>query len=129
MNDAEFVSFVTAMDDCWMQGHLEDLENFLAEDVVLVAPGGKLRIAGVKEAIESYRQFTSCAEVSRFQTHDHVVSQRGDTAVVEYEWEMTWSSSGEEHNDIGREVLVLARRNGNWRVVWRTQIPESAVVS
>jgi len=30
---------------------------------------------------------------------------------------------GQFQDDLGREVLVLACRTGNWRVVWRTQIP------
>ena len=44
---------------------------------------------GIAHAIESYRQFTSQAQVKRFETSDHSVTQRGDTAVVEYAWQMT----------------------------------------
>ena len=58
-----------------------------------------------------------------FKTNDYVVTKRGETAVVEYAWQMTWVAGGAEHNETGREVLVLARRDDNWRVVWRTQIP------
>jgi ketosteroid isomerase-like protein len=106
-----------------MQGRLQDLDAFLAEDVVYVAPGGKPRSEGIEHAIESYRQFISHAQIKRFETHDHLVTQRGDTAIAEYEWQMTWVAAGAEHNEFGREVLVMARRAGNWRVVWRTQIP------
>lgn len=125
LEDAEFISFVRALDECWMQGRPQDLESFLAEDVVLVAPGGKPRILGITQAIESYRQFTEYAEVSRFETYDYVVTKRGDTAIVEYEWKMTWTSSGAEHNDVGREVLVIVQREKKWQVVWRTQIPKN----
>jgi hypothetical protein len=38
---------------------------------------------------------------------------------------MAWVAAGAEHNETGREVLVLARRDESWRVVWRTQIPTS----
>jgi ketosteroid isomerase-like protein len=123
MNDAEFISFVESLDHCWLQGRLQDLSAFLAEDVVFVAPGGTPRIAGLAQVIESYRQFTSQAQVHRFQASDHFVTRRGDTAVVEYAWQMTWVAAEAEHNDTGRDVLVLARRDENWRVVWRTQIP------
>jgi ketosteroid isomerase-like protein len=123
MTDEDFISLVDRLDRCWMRGRLQDLNSFLAQDVVFVAPGGSLRMTGIAQAIESYRQFTSHAEVKQFQTHDHLVTQRGDTAIVEYEWEMKWVASDIEHNDAGREVLVLARRNENWRVVWRAQIP------
>jgi hypothetical protein len=126
MNDAEFVSFVESLDQCWMQGRLQDLDSFLAEDVVFVAPGGKHRVEGLAQVIDGYRQFTSSAQVSRFQTSDYCVTQRGGTAVVEYTWEMTWVAAQVEHNETGREVLVLSRRDDNWRVVWRTQIPAAA---
>ena len=125
MNDAEFISFIESLDRCWMQGRLQDLAAFLAEDVVFVAPGGKPRTEGIAQAIESYRQFISHAQVTRFQTNDHFVTQRGDTAIVEYAWQMSWVAAGTAHNETGREVLVLARRHENWRVVWRTQIPTS----
>ena len=125
MNDDEFISFVERMDRCWMQGRLQDLDAFLAEDVVFVAPGSRRRGEGIAQAIEGYRQFTSHARIDHFQTNDYVVTQRGDTAVVEYAWQMTWVAGGAEHNETGREVLVLARRDDNWRVVWRTQIPAS----
>jgi ketosteroid isomerase-like protein len=125
MNDDEFISFVERLDRCWMQGRLQDLDAFLAEDVVFVAPGGKRRGEGIAQAIESYRQFTSHARVSRFETNDYVVTRRGGTAIVEYAWQMTWVAAEAEHSETGRDVLVLARRDDNWRVVWRTQIPTS----
>jgi ketosteroid isomerase-like protein len=126
MNDAEFISFVESLDRCWLQGRLQDLSAFLAEDVIFVAPGGTPRIAGLVQVIESYRPFTSQAQVRRFQTSDHFVTWRGDTAVVEYAWQMTWVAAEAEHNDMRRDVLVLAWRDENWRVVWRTQIPTNA---
>jgi len=129
MNDAEFISFVESLDRCWIEGRLQDLDAFLAEDVVFVAPGGKPRMEGVAGAIEGYRQFTSSAQINRFQTSDHFVTQRGDTVIVEYAWQMTWVVGRAEHNDAGRDVLVLSRRNDDWRVVWRTQIPTSGGAS
>lgn len=124
MVDAEFVQFTTQLDRCWMEGRVNDLEAFLASDVVFVAPGGKLRSEGLESAIESYRQFTSQAQVHRFETDGHAVTVRGDTAIVEYRWRISWVAAGTGHNETGRDVLVLSRRKEGWRVVWRTQIPE-----
>jgi ketosteroid isomerase-like protein len=126
MDDAGFISFAESLDRCWMQGRLQDLKAFLAEDVVFVAPGGTPRSEGIAPAIESYRQFLSHAQVNSFETSNHVVTQRGDTAIVEYEWQMAWLAGGEEHQESGREVLVLAGGGEDWRVVWRTQIPKGA---
>jgi hypothetical protein len=46
--------------------------------------------------------------------------------VIEYRWDAAWTTGGVEHAEKGREVLVLARREEGWRVVWRTQIPNPA---
>jgi len=124
--DTELVSFVERMDRCWMEGRFSDLEGFLAPDVVFVAPGGAARSEGLAVAIESYRQFMSHAKVHRFEASDHVVTLRGDTAVVEYQWQMDWTAGAVDHHEVGREVLVLSRRDGGWRLVWRTQIPNTA---
>ncbi len=122
----ELISFTDRMDRCWMDGRVTDLEAFLAKDVVFVAPGGKHRSEGLSPAIESYRQFLSHARVKRFETSDHIVTLRGDTAVIEYRWQMDWTAGGVDHSETGREVLVLSRREEGWRVVWRTQIPNAA---
>ena len=126
MADSEFLSFTERLDRCWMEGRFADLEAFLAKDVVFVAPGGEPRGEGLAQAIEGYRQFMSHARVNRFETSDHVVTLRGDTAIVEYRWRMDWTAAGTAHSEAGREVLVLSQRNGEWRVVWRTQIPSPA---
>jgi ketosteroid isomerase-like protein len=123
MTDAEFVSFVKALDQCWVQGRLQDLTSYLADDVVFVAPGGKFRREGIAYAIESYRRFTEQARIDRFETWDYFVAHRGDAAIVDYVWDMAWAAGGAEHQETGRDILVLAHRNENWRVVWRTQVP------
>lgn len=57
-----------------------------------------------------------------WETGNQMVTVRGDIAVIEYSWEMAWTAGGVDHAEKGRELLVLARRDGKWRVVWRTQI-------
>ena len=113
---------VTAMDRCWLDRRYDDLAQYIAADVVMVAPGGQGRMLGLAAAIDSYREFMGRAEVSRYETSDIRVTERGDAAVVEYAWDMAWSDGGERHEATGREVLMLARREGEWRVVWRTQL-------
>jgi len=124
--DFDFISFTGRMDRCWMEGRFPDLKDFLAEDVVFVAPGGEPRGEGLALAIESYRQFMSHAQVKRFETSNHIVTLRGDTAIVEYRWQMEWTAGGTDHSEQGRDVLVLAHPDEDWRVVWRTQIPSPA---
>jgi hypothetical protein len=51
MVDADFVSFIESMDRCWMEARFSELEAFLADDVVFVAPGGTPRGEGLTQAI------------------------------------------------------------------------------
>jgi len=51
------------------------------------------------------------------------VTRNGDTAIVEYDWDMAWIDGGTPYEAKGREILVLAHQDRGWRVVWRTQIP------
>lgn len=119
---AALIAFVESMDRCWIERRFDDLSGFLALDIVMVAPDGAGRIEGISAAVESYRAFMDRSRIARFDARDHIVTERGDTAIVEYRWDMTWESGGASHEATGRELLVLARRDGAWRVVWRTQI-------
>jgi ketosteroid isomerase-like protein len=121
---ADLIAFVESMDRCWIERRFDDLAAYVAADVVMVAPGGHTRMNGLAAAIDSYREFMGRSLVRRFATSDHIVTERGDAAVVEYKWEMAWESDGTAHDATGSEILMLARRDGAWLVIWRTQRPD-----
>jgi len=116
------ISFVDAMDRCWLEHRFDDLSAFLAPDVVVVSPDGATRLKGLVAAVESYRSFMVRAKVAWFAAHDHIVTERGDAAIVEYRWDMAWRSDDAAHEASGREILVLAHRDSAWRIVWRMQL-------
>ncbi len=119
----QWSNFVRAMDQCWLQRRFDDLRDFLAEDMVLVAPGGNGRIEGCAAIIDTYREFMERSQVSQFENGAVNVTERGDTAVLEYSWAMAWESEGASNQATGREILVIARRSGDWKVIWRMQVP------
>lgn len=119
---AALIAVIESMDRCWIERRFDDLSSFLAPDMVIVAPGGAGRIEGLAAATGSYREFMERSRMVRFDARDHVVTERGDTAIAEYRWDMAWESDGASHETTGRELLVLARRCGEWRAVWRTQL-------
>jgi hypothetical protein len=121
--EIDFVTFTEEMDRCWMERRFSDLSRYIADDVVMVAPGGTPRMEGLDAAVESYRQFMGRSEVSRFVASDHIVTLRGHAAIVEYDWRMAWRDHGIDNEAKGREILAVVHRDTGWRVVWRTQLP------
>ena len=114
--------FARDLDRCWVERRFSDLEPFLDSDVVFVAPGGGQRLEGRAKAIDSYRKFMAGAEVRSFEGRTRSITDRGEAAVVEYEWSIAWHKDGADFAEEGREILVLARRDRQWRLIWRTQI-------
>ncbi len=121
MSDA-LIAFAKAMDRCWIEHRFDDLAGYLDPKVVMVAPGGEHRLSDLASAIENYRAFMAQSDVQRFHTSSYTVTERGDTTVIEYAWDMAWTTNGAIFDAKGREVLVLARREAGWRVIWRMQI-------
>ncbi|MFQ6092825.1 MAG: hypothetical protein ACE5OR_09110, partial [bacterium] len=50
--------------------------------------------------------------------------EAGDTAVASYQFEIDWVSNGEEHSEIGHDVLVFVRKRGKGLAVWRAVVPQ-----
>jgi hypothetical protein len=63
----------------------------------------------------------SANTVELFEPSSCTLVVRGKTAIIEYHWRMRWVSGAETHEATGREILVLARRRRQWRIVWRKQ--------
>ena len=117
----DFSQFARDMDQCWREQRFDDLANYIASDVVVVAPNGD-RVKGRDAAVDGYREFMKRCDVRAFDTSDYSVTERGEAAIVEYAWRMQWSDGDAEFDAKGRETLVLSRRDGAWRVVWRMQL-------
>jgi ketosteroid isomerase-like protein len=122
--DQDLIEFVRQMDRCWLERRFDDLAAYLAPEIVIVAAGGQ-RVSGAAAAIESYRDFMSRSDVRAFAASDFIVTESGDAAVVEYAWSMDWVDNDAPHCANGREVLVLARRDRAWRVIWRMQLSDA----
>jgi ketosteroid isomerase-like protein len=124
MAQEKLVALVEAMDRSWRERRFDELAQFLSPDIVVVAPNG-MRVAGRHAAVDSYREFVTRCIVERYEPGDYAVTESGDTAVVEYGWRMAWRDGAQTFDAAGREVLVLARQEGVWRIVWRAQQPDT----
>ena len=117
----EAVAQLTA---AWRERRFSDIEPLLDEQAVFVAPRFARRREGRAACVDSYRQFMSVAEVTEYAQHDLVVDVWGGTATVTYRFDMAWKMWGVAHREVGHDILVLARGDRGWRVVWRTMVSE-----
>ncbi len=106
MADAIF-SFVEAMDRCWIERRLDDLSVLLRADIIVVSPDGATRVAGLAAAVENHRAFMLRAKIAWFASGDHVVTERGDAGIVEYQWDIDWRLEGAAHDATGARSWCL----------------------
>jgi hypothetical protein len=60
--------------------------------------------------------------VGRLEVFDQQIDVFGETAVVNYGFEIDYEMQGAAMQDSGTDLYVLGLREGRWQVVWRTLI-------
>jgi len=113
------------LNDAWVSGRLEALGQHLDDDMVMVPPGLRKRLVGREACVESYRDFVRRARVRGFIASEPLVEVWGDTAVARYGFQLDYEMYGEDHRDLGQDLFVFTRRDGRWRAVWRTLLPQA----
>jgi SnoaL-like domain len=123
MTDDDAIAFVKRLDAAWMEGRFADIPGFFANNAVITFPDGAARIEGARAIAASYEKFMTGAIVRRFESSNFNAAIAGNTAVVEYQWDMAWDAEGMKHVAAGREALVLVEDDYGIRILWRLQIP------
>lgn len=111
---------VRAMNQAWaVEGNIEQLTSYFHDDMVLISPAGRERLAGRDSVKASYRAFVEDAEVLHLNELDPKVQLYGDGmfAVVTYYYDMSFKTGGEIVEAQGRDMLVLVKEDGKWWIV------------
>jgi len=119
----EIWKIVQDINDSWVLGRPENLENYFHNEIVFVAPGFSHRIQGRTACMDSFRDFCSKAKVHDFKPADPAIDVCGETAVATYSFRVEYDLGDESFVEGGRDVWVLARDKDRWLAVWRTIIP------
>lgn len=120
---------VQRINGAWVHNRTDDLLELLHEAMVIVPPGGGEPVRGRAACIDSYRDFTVQARVLRFEELSPSIDVFEHTAVVAYDFAITYEIGGTWTTERGRDVLVLTRQGDSWRAVWRTQLPSDGAAS
>lgn len=114
---------VHAVNDAWLEGRAEEMRPHLAHDVVFVQPGFEARVVGPDDVIASYQEFAALATLHGYNETEATVEDFGETAVVSYFFTIAYEMDGRQHRESGHDLFVLTRREGAWKVAWRTLVP------
>lgn len=117
----EIAGLVREMNAAWLEGSIDELGRFFAQDAVMAPPGGAERIVGVEAVVDSFRQYAQQAVTHRFEELDLHVDVVGPTAVAIVRFAVRYEFGGSTYDEKGRDLFVLADSEVGWRIVWRTQ--------
>jgi len=105
------------LNDCWREGHPEDLANYFHRDMIAITPGARERIEGGIACAASWTAFARGVKTHWFRESDPWIEVRGDMAVVAYYYDMEFERAGESVRASGRDLFVLVRENGRWLAI------------
>jgi uncharacterized protein (TIGR02246 family) len=106
----------------WRDGRPRDMRPLLDDDVVMVFPGSGDRVEGAEAMLAGFEAFVSQATTEHVDVTDRQVDVVGDQAIATYAYGITYRRGGRRWRATGRDLWILARRNGPWQAVWRTML-------
>lgn len=119
----EVEQLVRKLQNTWLENRVADLAAFFDENVVFFSPGRTERIVGKEAMIESYKQFLSASTVHNFQITNLHIDIFDTTAVAVLTFDVSYELQDKTYDEKGNDIMILNKRNSNWKIVWRTQIP------
>lgn len=124
MNAADEVrAVVRGLNDAWIHGRMDEFATAFHPDVVVVAPNFVARTVGRDACVRSYADFVSNAVLHHVRLDREEVDVFGSTAVAVSPYGIDYTIEGKRWRGGGRDVMVLAERDGAWSVVWRLLMP------
>jgi ketosteroid isomerase-like protein len=95
----------------WVGGNAEQLGEYFHEDMIIVNPELKKMGQGREDCVKGYIDFAAQAKTTSYEESDFEINVWGNTAMVNYRFDITYEMGGKEYNDIGRKDLTA----GKWK--------------
>lgn len=126
VNRNDIVEVVKKINEYWLAKKYDEIGSCLADDVIIAAPGSSERIKGREAYVQSYRDYDTVAKTLQFIPEKPQIDIMGDSAAVICPFTVTYELKGNTYHERGKEILILARKDSKWLVVWRTMQSEPA---
>ena len=121
-DDLGAAEWVHRYDAAWLGKDWTRLEASLSDDVEFLSRDFASPLLGRAAVLDSIRTFMQRVQVHEYNATDLTSHRSGPVAVVTYRWQMHWTAGEAHRSSSGRDVLVLRKDNGDWRLVWRVQL-------
>lgn len=116
-------SIVTQINKSWLNNDLKQLNNFFHDEMVIADSNFNKLAQNKKECIASYESFIKQAKILRYDEQEMKINIIGNTAIVNYTFDITWEVDQNISSEKGRDVFVFEFSNSKWLAVWRTLLP------
>lgn len=91
-----------ALNDAWTQGDPDDLVNYFHPNMVAITATDRLRRDGAAECLAGWKGFANATQIHHWTETDPVIHVYGDSAVVAYYFDMSFTMGGQTINMGGR---------------------------
>ena len=107
-------------------GDLSKLNRSFHERIKIVAPDLKVLGEGKRKCIQSYADFIAKAEIEAYTDDVQDVCIYENTAIIFYNFTMTWLVDGKSFNEKGKELYILTKNDNNWLIALRKLVSAEA---
>src|SRR5688572_5564537 len=91
---SEMWALMQRINDAWVRNRPGEMASLLHESITVLPPGGHDPVRGRELVVDSYRDFLVQATVVRFEEYPRAIDLFGDTAIVTYDFELTYGLGG-----------------------------------
>lgn len=124
-SDEEAIRYVVRqINELWLSKKYDEIRALLSEYVVIASPGFDRRVRGRDAYIQSYRDYDLAATTHEFSPGHPTIDIADNVAVAVCPFFVVYELEGKMYRESGRDILVLSRTAGGWRVSWRTMQSE-----
>lgn len=117
--EQEVWNVIEAFNRTFAENDPERYFTFIDDDIIVLTPSNPYRIEGIRDDREEF-EFglrEGYNHVDYFQELQPDVRVLGDAAVVTYYSRGSYGSEGKSRTTYLKETDVLAKRNGQWKIV------------
>jgi hypothetical protein len=113
----EIWATVRALNDAWTKGRPDDLVDYFHPQMIAITPTDRHRREGGATCLAGWKGFAEAATIHRWREIDPVIHVYGDSAVVAYDFDMSFDMNGQTITLGGRDMFFFVREKGRWWAV------------